>query len=141
MADFKNRLKETLYGKLAAAFPLAPEDVELSPTPDQAMGDLALAFPLQLAKRLKRPPRAIAEEAAALLRGLDDVRKVEVAGAGFINLFLDRGAFFGRLLAELGHPGLAPEEEKIVMRESKFVFCTPLKSFLGFIGNVVELKL
>jgi arginyl-tRNA synthetase len=118
MADFKTRLKETIYAKLAGTYPLAPEEIDLAPTPGQAMGDLALAFPLQLAKKLKRPPRAIAEEAAGLLTGIDGVRKIDVAGAGFVNLFLDRESYFARLLAGLGRPGLAAEEEKIVIEHT-----------------------
>jgi arginyl-tRNA synthetase len=118
MTDFKTRLKETIYGKLAGAYPLTPEELDIAPTPDQKMGDLALAFPLQLARKLKRPPRAIAEEAAGLLRGLGGVAKVEVAGAGFVNLSLDREAYFALLLAGLGRPGLAPEEEKIIIEHT-----------------------
>ncbi len=118
MTDFKSRLKETIYAKLAGTYPLSPEELDIAPTPGQKMGDLALAFPLQLAKKLKRAPRAIAEEAAGLLRDVEGVRKVEVAGAGFINLFLDREAYFGRLLAGLGRPGLSAEEEKIIIEHT-----------------------
>ncbi len=118
MADFKTRLKETIYARLANTYPLSPEDLEMAPTPDRKMGDLALAFPLQLAKKLRRPPRAVAEEAAALLAGLEGVGKVEVAGAGFVNLFLDRAAYFGRLLSALGRPGLGPDETKIIIEHT-----------------------
>jgi arginyl-tRNA synthetase len=118
MSEFKSRLKETIYARLAAVYPLAPDDIELTPTPDLSMGDLALAFPLQLAKKLKTPPRAVAAEAAALLADLDGVRKAEVAGAGFINLFLDRSAYFARLIESLGRPGLRPEEKKIIIEHT-----------------------
>jgi arginyl-tRNA synthetase len=118
MADIKSRLKETIYGKLAGVYPLSPDEVEFAPTPDLKMGDLALAFPLQLAKKIMRPPRAIAQEAAALLANLDGVRKVEVAGAGFINLFLDREQYFGHLLEGLGRPSLVPEEKKVIIEHT-----------------------
>ncbi|HVP91799.1 MAG TPA: arginine--tRNA ligase [Terriglobales bacterium] len=118
MDDFKSVLKETIYARLAGAYPLSPEDLEMAPTPDRKMGDLALAFPLQLAKKLRRPPRAVAEEAATLLAGLEGVGKVQVAGAGFINLFLDRAAYFGRLLSKLGRPALGPDEAKIVIEHT-----------------------
>ena len=118
MADFKTRLKETVYARLAGSYPLTPEDLEMAPTPDRKMGDVALAFPLQLAKKLQRPPRAIAQEAAALLAGIEGVRGVEVAGPGFVNLFLDRAVYFGRLLDGLGRPGLAAEERKIVIEHT-----------------------
>jgi arginyl-tRNA synthetase len=118
MVDFKTRLKETIYEKLRETYPLAPGDIEVAPTPNLAMGDLALAFPLQLAKTLKKAPRAVAQEAAVLIAGVDGVRKVEVAGAGFINLFLDRQQFFRDLLSNLGRPTLVPEETKIIIEHT-----------------------
>lgn len=118
MVDFKARLKKTICEKLQGTYPLSPDEVEVSSTPDLAMGDLALAFPLQLAKKFKKPPRVIAQEAAALLSDLDGVRKVEVAGAGFINLSLDREKYFGVLLRDLGRPTLLPEEQKIIIEHT-----------------------
>jgi len=118
MADFKTRLKETIYEKLRGTYPLSLEELDIAPTPNQEMGDLALAFPLQLAKKLKKAPRLIAQEAAALLAGLDGVRKIEIAGAGFINLFLDREKYFGALLADMGRTWLVPEEEKIIIEHT-----------------------
>ncbi len=118
MPDFKTRLKETIYEKLKGTYPLSLEELDVAPTPNQEMGDLALAFPLQLAKKLKKAPRLIAQEAAALLAGLDGVRKIEIAGAGFINLFLDREKYFEALLANMGGTSLAPEEEKIIIEHT-----------------------
>jgi arginyl-tRNA synthetase len=118
MAGLKARLAETIYGRLAGDYPLSREDVEVAATPDLNMGDLALAFPLPLAKKLKRPPRAVAQEIATRLSGLEGVRKAEVAGPGFINLFLDRSDYFGRLLENLGRPELGPEEDKIIIEHT-----------------------
>jgi arginyl-tRNA synthetase len=118
MIELKTRLKETIYEKLREAYPLSPADIEIASTPDQKMGDLALSFPLQLAKRLKKPPRAVAEEAAGRLKGLEGVSRIEVAGAGFINLFLDRAAYFNGLLWDIGRTALVPEEEKIIIEHT-----------------------
>jgi len=118
MADFKTRLKETIYEKLKGTYPLSLEELDVAPTPNQDMGDLALAFPLQLAKKLKRAPRLIAQEAATLLAGIDGIRKVEIAGAGFINLFLDREKYFGGLLRGMGRSSLVAEEEKIIIEHT-----------------------
>jgi arginyl-tRNA synthetase len=118
MIALKTRLKETIYEKLRETYPLSPADIEIASTPDQKMGDLALSFPLQLAKRLRKPPRAIAEEAAGRLKGLEGVSRVEVAGAGFINFFLDRAAYFGGLLRDLGRTALVPEEDKIIIEHT-----------------------
>jgi len=53
-------------------------------------GDYACAVALQLAKSLKRAPREIATQLAAALPASPHVERTEVAGAGFINVFLQR---------------------------------------------------
>ncbi|TLS49657.1 arginine--tRNA ligase [Paenibacillus antri] len=58
---------------------------------EKAHGDLATNFAMQMTKTAKKPPRAIAE---ALLAALDGkaagVERAEIAGPGFINLFMDK---------------------------------------------------
>jgi len=69
--------------------PVPASAVELERPRDPAHGDLATNLALALARSLKQPPRAVAErlvEALELPPGL--VRRVEVAGPGFINCFL-----------------------------------------------------
>src|SRR5579862_1866560 len=60
----------------------------LEPPTDPKYGDATCNAAMRLAKQLKKPPRAIADELAADLRkaGLPHLAKVEVAGAGFVNL-------------------------------------------------------
>ncbi len=118
MTGLKSRLKETIYERLRGSFPLGPEDVDLTPAPDRAMGDLATAFPFPLARKLRKAPRAIAEEAAAALTGLPGVGKVQVAGGGFINLYLDRAAYFASLLDAVGRSSLVPDEKKIIIEHT-----------------------
>jgi arginyl-tRNA synthetase len=73
--------------RLGAAVPAAA--VELSRPRDPAHGDVATNLALMLAKSLKTKPSEVAERLVAALElppGL--VRKIEVAGPGFINVFL-----------------------------------------------------
>src|SRR6185503_1762536 len=51
----------------------------------------------------KQPPRAIAEKLKAQLEDIDEVSRVEIAGAGYINVFFDRA----RLLSIFAHPDKA----------------------------------
>ncbi|MDH4196323.1 MAG: arginine--tRNA ligase [Candidatus Aminicenantes bacterium] len=118
MIALKRRLKEQICARLADRYPLSPEDLDMTSTPDQKMGDLALTFPFQLAKKLKTAPRAIAQEAAAMLAGLEGTSRVEVAGAGYVNLHLDRGALFRARLAAGTRSGLVPGEAKIVVEHT-----------------------
>ena len=68
---------------------LSASAVELERPRDPAHGDVATNLALTLAKSLKQKPRAVAERLVATLQlpqGL--VRKIEIAGPGFINFFL-----------------------------------------------------
>ena len=64
-------------------------DVELERPSDPAHGDYATNVALKLAGTQRRPPRAIAKELAARAESLPHVERAEVAGPGFVNLFLD----------------------------------------------------
>jgi len=54
---------------------------------------MALPLAMELARQLRRPPRQIAEEIAGALRSLAGIARAEVAGAGYVNLFLDRASY------------------------------------------------
>ena len=62
-------------------------EVELG-RPDPKFGDFATNVAMQLAGRLKQNPRQIADSIVAKLAELPEVSKAEVAGAGFVNIFL-----------------------------------------------------
>jgi arginyl-tRNA synthetase len=62
--------------------------------PKHAMGEAASPLCFELAKRLKKPPRALAQEIANSLKQIPGVQRVEVAGGGYLNFFFDRLAFF-----------------------------------------------
>ena len=118
MIAFKNRLKETIYERLKNVYPVTIEDLDMAPTPDPKMGDLALTFPFQLAKSLKKAPRVIAQEAAPLLGSVEGVVKAEVAGGGFLNLWLDKAAVFAEVLRGAGRSSLVPEEDKVIIEHT-----------------------
>jgi arginyl-tRNA synthetase len=72
-------------------------DVDLQPEltrPDEQFGDYATNIAMQLAGRLRRNPREVAEELAGKLREAlgDQVKDITIAGPGFINLALSDGA-------------------------------------------------
>jgi arginyl-tRNA synthetase len=73
--------------------------------PDRALGDLAVPIAFQLARVLRKPPRAIAQEIASGLDGVPGVSRVVAAPNGYLNLFLERPSF---LLARLRNEISAP---------------------------------
>src|SRR5205807_2194237 len=77
--------------------------VEVPPT--RALGDLAVPVAFQLARTLRKPPRAIAQELAQSLGPIPGIARVEAAPNGYLNLYLDRQAYllprvFGRVTPE-----------------------------------------
>jgi arginyl-tRNA synthetase len=112
--DLRDQLAGTLARAIQARFGVdVPVVLEVPPRREQ--GDLASPNALQLARTLKRPPRAIAEELAAELAAalaaeplVRTVRKVEVLGAGYLNFHLHRPAFTARVLTEPLLPAAGP---------------------------------
>jgi arginyl-tRNA synthetase len=118
MIKLKTELKENIYKKIEKKYPIDRAELDIDTTPNIKMGDLALAFPFQLAKKLKRNPRELAQEILIQLSTLDGIEKAEVAGAGFINLSLKKPDFFLRELQHLGRSNLIPEENKIIIEHT-----------------------
>ncbi len=86
------RLSAALAAAVEAVAPDHSGLTILLERPKQAAhGDYACNVALQLAKALKRPPREIATRLTAALAPTRELEKAEVAGAGFINLFLKLG--------------------------------------------------
>lgn len=89
-------LRQEILGLIRAALasvaPDAPEVPLTLERPKQAShGDLACNIAMQLAKALKQNPRTIAERLVRELPPSPLVARAEIAGAGFINLFLTPG--------------------------------------------------
>jgi arginyl-tRNA synthetase len=95
--ELKKRLAAELAATIRECFGVTHEPV-LEVPPRRELGDLSSPAAMQLARVLKRNPKAIAEELAAALKRPELVRDVQIQGAGFLNFFLDRRAFTAALL-------------------------------------------
>jgi arginyl-tRNA synthetase len=74
---------------------LANLAIELPPKIE--FGEMALPVAFELAKRLKKAPRAIAQELQTALAEMPGVAAVEIAGAGYLNVKLDRSGVVKRM--------------------------------------------
>src|SRR5215510_2279382 len=101
-----------LYGIAADDPVLATIAVEMPPR--RALGDLAVPLAFELARRLRKAPRVIAQEIAGALGPLEGVSKIDAAPNGYINFFLDRTAFLSARLTETPQPGRMHEGKTIV---------------------------
>src|SRR3990167_10542850 len=83
--------------------------VEVPPT--RAMGDLAVPVAFQLARALRKAPRAIAQELAEALGSIPGITRVVAAPNGYLNLYLDRSAFLlPRVRQQVSADPAAPEK-------------------------------
>jgi arginyl-tRNA synthetase len=115
--DIQQRLSGAVRQAARVAFDVDLADVSFQYPPRVELGDLALTAPFDLARTLRRKPREIAERLAAQLASAPGVRRSEVAGGGYVNLFLDRATFAQGLVAALAGGGRAAERRGHVIVE------------------------
>ena len=117
--ELQNKLKAAIRVAAAASFAVELEEVIGEVPPRTELGDLAFPIAFELAKQIKkttgekRAPRTIAESLKSALETVDEVARVEVAGAGYLNVFFDRS----KLIAELAAQPAAPDEPAIDARK------------------------
>jgi arginyl-tRNA synthetase len=112
-------LRPNAVARLAAAIgELAGHEVELDRPKDPSHGDYATNVALQTARPAGRAPREVAEELATKALALPEVDRAEVAGPGFLNLFVS-DAFIGEVLAEIdeGYGGGSAEKPERIQVE------------------------
>ena len=98
-----NALQTLLEKALQKAFPKAPLEIDIAPS-DFAHYQCNSA--LKLAKTLHTKPRDIAEKIAGALEIGKILEKAEIAGPGFINLYLSQSFLENRLEEMLSSPFL-----------------------------------
>jgi arginyl-tRNA synthetase len=109
MNDLKQDLELVITDAVRAVVPdCADTPVGLDRPKQAAHGDYASNIALALAKRAKRNPRELAQALVAALPASPLIERVEIAGAGFMNVFVTPGArqaIVARVLAERGDFG------------------------------------
>ena len=91
---------ETALGDaVRSQFGVEPAQVVSERPPRTELGDLAFPVAFELARALKKSPRKIAEELKEALSRVEGVSRVEVAGAGYLNVFFDRPLYLETFLA------------------------------------------
>jgi arginyl-tRNA synthetase len=131
------RLRETLASYIREKY-----EVELSVVlerpPKLEMGEAASPVCFELAKRLKKAPRQIAQEIANSLPKIEGIGRVEVAGAGYLNAFFDRAWFWENARKEAGGSSAllqASERKKVIVEHTSI---NPNKAaHIGHLRNAV----
>jgi arginyl-tRNA synthetase len=130
-----NRLREALAGHIREKYGVELAIV-LERPPKIEMGEAASPVCFELAKRLKRAPRQIAQEIANGFGKVDGIAKVEVAGGGYLNAFFDRAAFWGAAREEQQVGGAAKANPAKIIVEHTSI--NPNKAaHIGHVRNAV----
>ncbi|HTS12629.1 MAG TPA: arginine--tRNA ligase [Candidatus Limnocylindrales bacterium] len=129
---FRKALRHHIHERYKTDVPIVTER-----PPKLAMGESASPLCFELAKRLKKPPRALAQEIANSLPPINGIARVEVAGGGYLNAFFDRAAFFRAVCKELreGAPSPAANAAKAIIEHTSV---NPNKAaHIGHLRNAV----
>ena len=89
-----------------------PFAIEVPPT--RALGDLSVPVAFQLARTLRKAPKAIAQELAHALGAIPGIARIVATPNGYLNLYLERPAFFTARARQQVAPERAPSEKTIV---------------------------
>lgn len=143
LVDLQTTLRDAIGKAAHAIFGVEIEQVAMEVPKRIEMGDLAFPIAFELAKRLKEatgekhPPRSIAERLANALQKIEGVARIEVAGAGYLNVYFDRAGFLSGLLPEKEGPRVsAPEARPKRMVEHTSI--NPNKAaHIGHVRNAV----
>src|SRR5258705_1039300 len=96
LTELQQKLKDRIRSAAREIFGVELETLNAEIPPRAELGDLAFPVSFELAKLIKQStgekqaPRTIAEKLKPELEGIEEVARVEIAGAGYINVFFDR---------------------------------------------------
>lgn len=99
LIEIQEILRDTVRETASKRFEIELASVTAETPPKTELGDIAFPVAFELAKQIKQKtgekknPREIAETLRAELEKVDLVGSVEVAGAGYLNVFFDRPRF------------------------------------------------
>ena len=99
-----NRVRDAIAAHISKTYQIVTK-VQTETPPRLEMGELATPVCFELAKRLKKAPRAIAQEIAGAIGPIEGVTRLEVAGGGYLNAHFDRVAFLREVVEGAGREG------------------------------------
>jgi len=96
----EHRLAQHVRDFLRRTYGLEMPKIVIEQPPRVELGEYALPLAFELAKKLRKPPRKIAEEIVSGIGPIEGFEKLELAGAGYINARLKRNELAAALAAD-----------------------------------------
>ncbi len=117
-------MKELVREKIIEAVKKAdfsiPQNFSIETPPKPEMGDFATNIAMMIAGRDGANPREVAEKITLLMKPVKDFLKVEIAGPGFINIFIKEEIYYAeimRILAEKENYGRGSKKKQKIQVE------------------------
>lgn len=114
----KNYLEERVYQLLKKQ--IEPQDIELEKPPQKEFGDISCVSPLKIGNKAGKNPRKVAERIKSELESPEIIEKVEIAGPGYLNFFINEAVFAREILESIRtteNYGYKPDKEKTAVVE------------------------
>ncbi len=131
---FQHKLSDHIREFLRRFFDLDLPNIVIEQPPRVDLGEYALPLAFELAKKLRKAPRKIAEEIVGGIGEMDGLEKFSVAGAGYINAYLKRGPMAASL-AKNATPRSEITGDKVLVEHSSI---NPNKAaHIGHLRNAI----
>jgi arginyl-tRNA synthetase len=109
----EKRIAEAISSRIQSLYGVETT-VQIEQPKQSSFGELALPAAFQLARQLKKAPKAIASEIDAAGGPIEGVASMEIAGNGYLNVRLDRGAYGAGVLGGVGAVSKKPATKTII---------------------------
>ncbi|MGH9862550.1 MAG: arginine--tRNA ligase [Candidatus Acidiferrales bacterium] len=128
-------VEDAVRAAVKQRYGLELEAVVLERPPEVKLGDVACPLAFELARRLKRAPRQIAQETIEALALPEEVERAALAGGGYINFHFRRGAVFGRAVVGTAAEATPADAPKVIVEHTNI---NPNKAaHIGHLRNAV----
>ncbi len=149
----ERRLTQQVRDFLRPTYDLDLPKIVVEQPPKVELGEYAMPLAFELAKKLRKAPRKIAEEIVNGVGPIEGFEKLEVAGAGYINARVQRGAVAAALAADqkphvdvpLGkvlveHSSINPNKAAHIGHLRNAILGDTFVRLLGFAGREIDIQ-
>ncbi len=141
LTELQQKLRDRIRVAAHETFAVELQQVNAETPPRAELGDLAFPVSFELAKLIKQAtgekqnPRAIAEKLKTQLEDVEEVSRVEIAGAGYINVFYDRAKLLGIFAGPIDRQNESQDRPKKMVEHTSI---NPNKAaHIGHVRNAV----
>jgi arginyl-tRNA synthetase len=114
----ESRLAESVRDFLRRTYQLEIANLVIEQPPKIEFGEYALPIAFELARKLRKAPRNIAQEIVTGIGSVPGIEKLEIAGAGYINVRVNRAEVAVALAADQAPAAAVPPGKVLVEHSS-----------------------